>query len=133
VDACHSDFTGYLKSLHRADHAVGFLWDYIQQIPEMAGNTTLICVPECGRNDNPNAILDDNNWLAYDHSDFNSTRIFSLCVGAGFEPGLVRGSEGNPIGRASDAMMTAADILGVDTSLMSPYLYGGTTSFLDQL
>ncbi len=133
VDACHSDFTGYLKSLHRADHAVGFLWDYIQQIPEMAGNTTLICIPECGRNDNPNAILDDNNWLAYDHSDFNSTRIFSLCVGAGFEPGLIRGSEGNPIGRASDAMMTAADILGVNTSLMSPYLYGGTTSFLDQL
>ena len=26
VDGCHSDFTGYLRSLHRADHAVGFLW-----------------------------------------------------------------------------------------------------------
>jgi hypothetical protein len=34
VDGCHSTFTGYLQSLHRADLAVGHLWNYIQtQIP----------------------------------------------------------------------------------------------------
>ena len=51
VDACHASFTSYVQNLHRADHAVGHLWNFIQsQVPEMAGNTTLICTPECGRN-----------------------------------------------------------------------------------
>ena len=48
--ACHSNFSTYLGALHRADHAVGHLWNHIQSIPEMAGNTTLILTPECGRN-----------------------------------------------------------------------------------
>lgn len=114
VDTCHSDFSGYLRAMHRADHAVGFLWNYIQnQIPEMAGNTSIICVPECGRNENPNAILDDNNWLAYDHSDLNSLRVFTLMAGPNIPQGEVFGSEGNPVGRVTDAMATVADILGV--------------------
>ena len=45
VDSCHSNFS-YLGALHRADHAVGHLWNHIQSIPEMAGNTTLILTPE---------------------------------------------------------------------------------------
>lgn len=132
VDTCHSDFTGYVKAMHRADHAVGFLWDYIQSIPEMAGNTTLICVPECGRNDEPNAILDDNNWLAYDHSDFNSTRIWSLMVGPNVPANMVIGSEGNQIGQISDVMMTVADILGVMPDVQSTGAVAfGTQSLFD--
>ena len=65
----------------RADHAVGHLWDHIQSIPEMAGNTTLILTPECGRNLQPNNILDENDWRAYDHSDENSMRIFTMMAG----------------------------------------------------
>jgi hypothetical protein len=132
VDACHSNFSGYLKALHRADHAVGFLWDYIQQIPDMAGNTTIICVPECGRNDEPNAILDENNWLAYDHSDLNSLRIWSLMAGPNIPANNMVGSEGNPIGLASDAMLTVADILGVKADVQNAgMIANGTNSFLD--
>ena len=59
VDGCHSNFTGYLRSLHRADHGVAHLWNYIQtQIPEMANNTVMVVIPECGRNLNPNPIID---------------------------------------------------------------------------
>ena len=37
------NFSSYLRSLHRADHGVGHLWDFIQnQVPEMSGNTTMI-------------------------------------------------------------------------------------------
>jgi hypothetical protein len=135
VDQCHSNFTGYLASLHRADHAVGFLWDYIQtNIPEMAANTTIIAVPECGRNDEPNAILDVNEWRSYDHSDLNSLRVWSLMAGPGIPQNLVVGGEGNPIGSVTDAMLTVADLLGVKQNVLNGgMLQAGTTSFLDQL
>lgn len=135
VDTCHSDFTGYLQALHRADHAVGHLWDYIQnEIPDMAGNTTIICTPECGRNDEPNNILDDNDWLAYDHSDQNSLRVFTLMAGPGIPANLSVGDEDNPVGLVTDSMLTVADILGVKPEVQAAGLINpGTASLLDQL
>ena len=133
VDSCHSNFSGYVRSLHRADHSVGHLWDYIQnEIPEMAGNTTLLVVPECGRNANPNNILDENDWRAYDHSDANSLRVFTSMVGPGIPANLSLGSEGNPVGQVTDTMLTVGDILGVRSEIESlGYTAAGTTSLLD--
>jgi hypothetical protein len=135
VDTCHSNFSGYLQALHRADHAVGHLWDYIQnEIPEMAGNTSIICTPECGRNLQPNNILDDNDWLAFDHSDQNSLRVFTLMAGPGIPSNLTVGDENNPIGLVTDSMMTVADILGVKPEVQAAGLINpGTASLLDQL
>jgi hypothetical protein len=132
VDVCHSNFTGYVKALHRADHAVGFLWDAIQNDPDLAGNTDIILIPECGRNLEPNSILDANQWAAYDHSDQNSLRIWSLMAGPSFPQNLVLGSEGNSIGQVSDAMLTVARILGIRNEVLDAgYLQSGTTSFID--
>lgn len=133
VDTCHSDFTGYLGNLHRADHAVGHLWNFIQsQVPEMAGNTTLICTPECGRNLEPNNILDDNDWRSYDHSDANSLRVFTLMAGPNVPSNLIVGGENNPIGGVSDSMMTIADILGVKPEVQAAGMVaGGTNSLFD--
>lgn len=133
VDTCHSNFTGYLQALHRADHAVGHIWNTIQnEIPEMAGNTTIICTPECGRNDNPNNILDENDWRSYDHSDANSLRVFSLLAGPNIPSNLVVGSETNPVGMVTDSMMTIADILGVKNEVQSAGMTAaGTMSLLD--
>lgn len=135
VDTCHSDFTGYLRNLHRADHAVGHLWNFIQtEIPEMANNTTLICTPECGRNLEPNNILDENDWRSYDHSDANSLRVFTLMVGPSIPQNLVVGSESNPVGGVSDSMMTIADILGVRNEVQNAGMVApGTTSLFDYL
>jgi hypothetical protein len=135
VDSCHSSFTSYLAALHRADHGVGHLWNYIQnEIPEMAGNTMIIATPECGRNDNPNNIIDDNNWRAYDHSDTNATRIWSLMAGPDVPSGLVIGSNDNPIGQATDTMMTAADVLGVKPEVQTAGLVEqNTVSLFDYL
>jgi hypothetical protein len=136
VDTCHSDFSGYVSALHRADHAIGHLWDYIQtQIPGMAGNTTIIAIPECGRNDEPNSILDVNGWRAYDHSDANSLRIFSFVAGPDVTGNQVIGSQGSPFGKVSDAMLTAAEILGVDPTILtqSGFLAPGTQSWVPQL
>ncbi|MBL7943686.1 MAG: hypothetical protein JNM00_13015 [Flavobacteriales bacterium] len=135
VDTCHSNFTGYVANLHRADHAVGHLWNYVQtQIADIAGDTTIICVPECGRNDEPNAIVDQNGWKAYDHSDANALRIWSLMAGSGVPSNLVIGSEGNPIGLVSDTMLTVADILGIKPEVVNAgYLAEGTLSLFDHI
>ncbi|MDA1336534.1 MAG: twin-arginine translocation signal domain-containing protein [Bacteroidetes bacterium] len=135
VDSCHADFSNYLAALHRADHAVGHLWNQIQtDIPEMAGQTTLLCTPECGRNLTPNNILDQNDWLAFDHSDANALRVWTLMAGPSVPAGLSIGSEANPIGLVSDTMMTVADLLGVKPEVQSAGMTAtGTMSLLDQL
>jgi hypothetical protein len=132
VDVCHNDFTTYIKAMHRADHAVGHLWNSIQQIPEMAGNTTLICIPECGRNAEPNAIVDSNGFVSFDHSDENARRIFALMAGPTTPANLVLGSEGASVGQVSDAMMTVADLLGVKEAVQQAgYIDPSAQSFFD--
>lgn len=121
VDGCHSSFTGYLKALHRADQAVGFLWNYIQtQVPEMAGKTILMATPECGRNLKPNPIQDENDWFAFDHSgDYNTSRIFSIMAGPNVPQNLMLGTETSPVGLATDMVPTIAEIFGVKNDVMS--------------
>ncbi len=113
IDGCHSNFTSYLQSMHRADHALGFLWNYIQtQIPEMSGNTIMAFAPECGRNLQHNPIQDENDWYGYDHGDANSLRVFGGMVGLNVPSNLMVGSETNPVGKVTDFALTIADILG---------------------
>lgn len=121
VDSCHGSFTQYLGALHRADHAVGHLWNFIEsQIPEMAGNTALIVCPECGRNMEPNPIIDVNDWKSFDHSgEANTQRIWTMMAGPGIDPSLVIGSESNPLGDAADCVPTIADILGIKSEVMN--------------
>lgn len=131
VDGCHSNFTGYLRSLHRADHAVGFLWNYIQtQIPEMANNTIILVSPEHGRNLNPNPIQDENDWFAYDHSDQNSLRVFSLMAGPNVPPNLSVGSATNPKGLLTDNVLTIAEILGFKADVQNSGLIAGASQSL---
>jgi hypothetical protein len=135
VDQCHSNFSGYLAALHRADHAVGYLWNEIQtSVPGMAGTTTLLTTPECGRNLNPNNIIDSNEWRAYDHSDANAMRVWTQLVGPDIPANHSVGGEGNPVGLVSDTMLTVADLLGVKPEVLAGgMLAPGTTSLLDQL
>jgi|688.fasta_scaffold01008_13 hypothetical protein len=123
VDGCHSNFTGYLRSLHRADHAVAWLWNYIEtNIPEMAGKTIMLIAPECGRNLEPNPILDENDWYAFDHSDANARRVWSVMLGKGV-PNQSIGTENNPVGRLTDLVPTIADIFGIyDEVMQSGYI-----------
>ncbi|MEL6850991.1 MAG: hypothetical protein AAFP92_20900 [Bacteroidota bacterium] len=135
ADTCHGNFTDYLRNLHRADHGLGFLWDYIQrEIPEMAGDTMLLVAPECGRNLQPNPILDVNNWYGYDHNDENAHRIFGMMVGPNVPQGLTIGSPQNPVGHAMDLVPTVAEILGVKNAVRTQGLLGsGARSWFDYL
>ncbi|MCF8463533.1 MAG: hypothetical protein K9G41_01725 [Flavobacteriales bacterium] len=130
VDACHSDYTSYLKALHRADHAVGHIWNQVQQIPEMANNTIMLVSPECGRNLIPNPIKDENDWKAFDHSDTNTQRVFTQMVGPTVPSNLVRGGIGNQIGETADNCPTIAEILGFKADVMSSGLISSTAQSL---
>ena len=136
VDGCHSNFSGYLRALHRADHGVGWLWKYIQEeIPEMAGKTIMMATPECGRNLKPNPILDENDWKAFDHSgDYNTSRVFSMMVGPNVPVGLRVGSESNRVGRTTDNVLTIAEIFGVkDAVANAGYIDTGARSLFDRI
>ena len=61
LDVCHSDFSNYIRFLHKADYGVGWLWDKIQSHPTMAGNTMMVCMPEHGRNLQPNNLVDSRH------------------------------------------------------------------------
>lgn len=130
VDACHSSYTDYLAALHRADHAVGHLWNQIQQIPEMAGNTIMLVTPECGRNLTPNPIRDLNDWYAFDHSDANTQRVFTQMVGPNVPANLVRGGIGNQVGETADNCPTIAEILGFKDDVINSGLISSTAQSL---
>ena len=132
VDSCHANFTSYLKSLHAGDHALGHLWDYIQnQIPEMANNTSIIISPEHGRNLEPNNIKDANAFWGYDHSDANSRRIFNLIAGPGIDSNLSIGSESNGVGDIVNITPTIAEILGFKDDVINSGLVYNNNSLFD--
>ncbi len=131
VDACHSNFTDYLKALHSADHAIGHLWNFIQSIPEMAGNTMLVVAPEHGRNLEPNVLQDLNDWYAYDHSDENAFRNWCLIAGPEIEGGRVIGSEGNPVGNTAQCVLTIAEAMGIKQDVINAGLLYNNQSLFD--
>ena len=137
-DTCHSNFTGYLRAIHAADHAVGWLWNYIQtQIPAMAGETIIIATPDCGRNLNPNPILDvENNFRAYDHSDANTRRVFTLMAGKTInnEPDHATGPITSSSPLNTDAAVTIGHILGVEQEMItSGYLHPQSQSLIRKI
>ncbi|MBO6517660.1 MAG: hypothetical protein JJ975_14030 [Bacteroidia bacterium] len=136
VDGCHSSFSNYLRSLHRADHGVGWLWNYIQtEVPEMAGKTVMLATPECGRNLNPNPIQDENDWYAFDHSgDYNTSRVWSLMAGPNVPANLSVGGESNRVGRTTDNVLTIAEIFGVkDAVANAGFVDPGSMSLFDRI
>lgn len=139
VDACHSQFTDYLKAIHRADHAVGHLWNVIQNDSVMANNTTIIAVPECGRDAVPNPIKDsENDFYGYDHSDQNALDVFCLMAGPSVPMNMNINSTNNPgfSGQwaTADIVPTIADILGLKSDVMGAnMLMGGAGSLFDKI
>lgn len=138
VDGCHSNFTSYLGALHRADHAVGHLWNYIQNDPVMAGKTTIIAVPECGRDLTPNLIKDaQNDFYGYDHSDLNTLDVFCLMAGPNTSINTTVNATNNPAfsgqWKTADIVPTIADILGLKDDVMNAgMLASGAGSLYDK-
>lgn len=127
ADICHTNFSGYIDFLHKADYGVGWLWNKIQSDPVLANDTVLICMPEHGRNEQGNNIFDSNGLEANDHTgDDSSRRIFGLIVGPTGKviPNQVLGSQSAPVGSAIDIVPTIAHILGFLPNIPANYISG---------
>lgn len=137
LDVCHSDFSGYVNFLHKADYGVGWLWDKIQSHPQMANNTIMICMPEHGRNALGNSIRDANGLEAFDHSaaelsnpdpnlDKNARRTFAMIVGPPdkIKQNQALGNPGNPVAEPIDVVPTIAHILGFHDDIPGGLLSG---------
>ena len=126
-DICHSNFTNYIRNMHKADYGVAWLWDKVQKHPKMANNTVMIVMPEHGRNLAPNNLFDSNGLAAFDHtSDANSRRSYAMVVGptGKVKQGHVLGSENQPIGQSIDIIPTIGHILGFKERIPGGMLAG---------
>lgn len=123
-DIGHSNFTAYCSNLHKADYALGKLWQTIQDDPALRDNTVLIAVPEFGRNLEHNTIMDEYGRYAVDHTgDEISQRMFCLIAGPS---GVVQQNKTveTPYGETPDILATVAHLLGFRHEIPSYYLQG---------
>jgi hypothetical protein len=127
VDACHADFNGYLRGQQIADACVSHLWDFIQSIPDLRDNTTMIVLPEHGRHlfsngNNPDSL--GRAGIDHGQGDDGDRNVWMLALGPDIKPDQVIAPTGiTQPGRTSgkyetiDAVMTAMSVLGHDQKL----------------
>lgn len=127
VDTCHADFNGYLRAQQLADALVSHLWDFIQSIPDLKDNTTMIVLPEHGRhlffnNNNPDSL--GRSGIDHGQGDNGDRDVWMLALGPDIKPNNVIAPTGvTQAGRTSgryetiDAVMTAMAMLGHDGKL----------------
>jgi hypothetical protein len=105
IDVAHfGAFSLYLDAIRRTDRLVHGLWQHAESLPQYRGRTTLIVVPEMGRDGDESG----NGFQNHRSGDDACRRLWLLAVGAGVPRGLV--SE-RPI-RTLDVAPTLARVLG---------------------
>ncbi|MBX7181021.1 MAG: alkaline phosphatase family protein [Bacteroidia bacterium] len=124
VDIGHTNFTAYCDNMRKADYALAHLWQTIQTTPGMANNTVLIVVPEHGRNQEPNTLLDSFGRYALDHNnDAMSREIF--CLVAGPAGKVVQNQViSTEVGQTIDVVPTIAKVLGFYSDIPGGMLDG---------
>jgi hypothetical protein len=104
IDIAHfGAYSLYLEAIRRTDRLVHGLWEHAQSLPSYRGRTTLIVVPEMGRDGDPSG----NGFANHRSGDESCRRLWLLAMGAGVPRGLV--SE-RPI-RTTDVAPTLARVL----------------------
>jgi hypothetical protein len=105
IDIAHyGAYSLYVDAIRRTDRLVGELWQHAQSLRQYRDRTTLIVVPEMGRDSD----IDGNGFANHRSGDESCRRVWLVAVGAGVPKGA--GSE-RPI-RTLDVAPTVAQILG---------------------
>ena len=105
IDIAHyGAYSLYLDAIKRTDRLVHELWQHAQALPQYRDRTTLIIVPELGRDGD----VDGNGFANHRSGDESCRRLWLVAIGAGVPKGT--GTE-RPI-RTFDVAPTVARILG---------------------
>jgi hypothetical protein len=105
IDIAHyGAYSLYLDAIRRTDRLVHELWQHVQSLPAYRDRTTLIVVPELGRDSD----VAGNGFANHRSGDESCRRVWLVALGAGVPKGV--GSQ-RPI-RTLDVAPTVAQILG---------------------
>ena len=105
MDVAHwGSYSLYLQAITKTDRLCGMLWDEIQSNPAYKDKTTLLILPELGRDGDVNTA---NGFLNHRSGDPSCRNVWMMALGAG----IAKGSTDRPIGHV-DVAATAAEMLG---------------------
>jgi len=106
MDVAHwGSYSLYLNAITRTDRLTGMLWDEVEANPAYRGRTTMLVLPELGRDGDRNAA---NGFLNHRSGDPSCRNTWLLAMGAG----VPAGATDRPIHHV-DVAATAAELLGV--------------------
>ncbi|MBI1897339.1 MAG: hypothetical protein HYZ57_01575 [Acidobacteria bacterium] len=112
MDVAHwGAYSLYLQAITRTDRLVGMLWEEILANPNYKDKTTLLVLPELGRDGDVNTA---NGFLNHRSGDASCRNMWLLALGAGV-PG---GESERPVAHI-DVCATAAAVLGVKTAAIA--------------
>lgn len=88
MDIAHAGaFSLYIQGIQRTDRLCGELWEAVQNDPEYAGNTTLLILPDFGRDADGDA--GGNGFQHHRTGDVLSRTTWLMALGPGIRQGVV--------------------------------------------
>jgi hypothetical protein len=106
MDVAHwGSYSLYLNAITRTDRLTGMLWDEVQANPQYQGKTTMLVLPELGRDGDRNTA---NGFLNHRSGDPSCRNTWMLAMGAAVPPGQTDRTVHHV-----DVAATAAELLGV--------------------
>jgi hypothetical protein len=112
MDVAHwGSYSLYLQAITRTDRMTGMLWEEIQANPSYKDKTTVLILPELGRDGDQNA---SNGFLNHRTGDASCRDLWLLALGAG----VPEGETERPVAHV-DVSATAGELLGVRLAPMT--------------
>jgi hypothetical protein len=112
MDVAHwGSYSLYLNAITKTDRLTGMLWDEVESNANYRGKTTMLVLPELGRDGDVNA---SNGFLNHRSGDPSCRNMWLLALGAG----VPRGETDRTVHHV-DVAATAAALLGVKAGEMS--------------
>lgn len=106
MDVAHwGSYSLYLQAITKTDRLTGMLWDEVQTNPHYKDTTTVLILPELGRDGDVNTA---NGFLNHRSGDPSCRNTWLLAMGAG----VPTGETDRPVHHV-DVCATAAELLGV--------------------
>lgn len=88
IDVAHSGaYSLYVDAIRRTDRLCATLWKAVQEEPEYAGNTTMLILPDFGRDADEDA--GGNGFQHHRTGDAESRTTWMMALGAGVREGVV--------------------------------------------
>ncbi len=105
MDVAHwGSYSLYLQAIARTDRMTGMLWDEVQSNPAYQDKTTVLILPELGRDGDQYA---SNGFLNHRSGDASCRNLWLLALGGGIPIGETE----RPVSHV-DVAATAAELLG---------------------